>query len=168
MSYRIRRETEADHAAIHALTARAFAPMPFAAGDEQVVPDRLRRAGRLALSLVGEAQSEIIAHIAFSRLLRGAQFTDWFAIGPVSVAPDRQRVGHGGAIIRAGIAALTDLGARGFALTGALAYYQRFGFVPAPQWAPNNEPAAFFQVLKITGEDPPDGLAFDPAFYGEA
>jgi len=35
MKIAIRPEAEADHVAIHDLTKRAFAPMPFADGDEQ-------------------------------------------------------------------------------------------------------------------------------------
>lgn len=165
MTLLIRDETEADIAAIRSLTQRAFASMPFAAGDEQDVPDRLRRAGRLALSLVGVDHGAVIAHVAFSRLLSAQRATMWFALGPVCVAPERQRAGIRGSIIRAGIAALINKGADGFALTGSPAYYQRFGFVCSPQKAPPNEPSAYFQVLSVTGGDPPDNLAFDPAFY---
>lgn len=46
-------ERAEDHAAIHDLTKRAFAPMPFAAGDEQALIGALRGAGALALSIVG-------------------------------------------------------------------------------------------------------------------
>ena len=45
----IRPKNSADHAAIHDITKRIFAPMPFAGGDEQDLIDQLRDAGALEL-----------------------------------------------------------------------------------------------------------------------
>jgi putative acetyltransferase len=165
MTLHIRPEISADAPAIRTLVARAFAPMPFAGGDEQEIPDRLRAAGRLSLSLVAVAAETLVGHAAFSRLLSHQNPTDWYALGPLAVAPERQRAGLGSALIRAGLEILTRQGARGFALTGSPLYYARFGFQLAPQWAPPTEPAQYFQVLASTGEDPPPALAFDPLFY---
>lgn len=162
----IRAEAPRDHAAIYDVTKSAFAFKPYAGGDEQVVPERLRRAGRLVLSLVAEVDGEITGHIAFSRMLLGAELTDWYAIGPVSVSPKVQKSGIGSALIKSGIATLTQNGAQGFALTGNPAYYSRFGFRKAPEFAPPNEPAEYFQILTLNAGDPPGRLAFDPAFYG--
>jgi predicted N-acetyltransferase YhbS len=166
MTVHIRAETPADFAAIHALTRRAFAPMPFAAGDEQDVPKRLRDTGRLALSLVADGDGAVIGHAAFSRMLHSGALTAWFALGPVSVVPEQQKIGIGGRLIREGLAILRERGALGCCLTGDPRYYQRFGFAPAPDFAPPNEPAQFFQMLRFTDAMPPKPLEFDSAFYG--
>jgi putative acetyltransferase len=139
--------------------------MSFAAGDEQDVPGRLRDRRRLALSLVAEADGEIVGQATFSRMLVSAAPSDWYALGPISVAPEHQGVGIGGQLIRAGIAALEKLKAVGIALTGDPNYYCRFGFEVSPTWAPPNEPAEYFQILRIAGSYPHSTLFFDPAFY---
>ena len=48
----IRTEQPGDIAAIHALTARAFAGAPYSSGTEAGIVDALRADGVLALSLV--------------------------------------------------------------------------------------------------------------------
>jgi putative acetyltransferase len=139
--------------------------MKFAAGDEQDVPGRLRDRGRLALSLIAEADGEVVGQVTFSRMLVSSAPSDWCALGPISVAPEHQGVGIGGQLIREGIAALEKVNAIGIALTGDPNYYRRFGFEVSETWAPPNEPAEYFQLLKLTGVDPPSTLFFDPAFY---
>jgi predicted N-acetyltransferase YhbS len=153
----IRPETPDDAEAIRQLTQLAFAGLPFAAGDEQDVPDRLRARGRLALSLVAVGDDQIIG---------GPAQTSWYALGPLSVAPAVQKAGIGGALVRAGLADLKAAGAEGVVLTGNPAYYQRFGFVVRPDLAPPQEPAEYFQVLAFSAAEPPTDLSFDPAFYG--
>jgi putative acetyltransferase len=56
----------ADVVAIHDLTQRAFAPMPYADGDEQDVIDRLRATGALSLSLVAEQDGVVVGQVTFS------------------------------------------------------------------------------------------------------
>ena len=62
----IRSERPGDETAIYELTARAFAPMPFADGDEQELVGKLRDAAVLTLSLVAEYADEIVGHVAFT------------------------------------------------------------------------------------------------------
>lgn len=62
----IRAEQPGDEAAIGAVTAAAFAPMPYSDQTEPQIIERLRAAGVLALSLVAEDDGVIIGHIAFS------------------------------------------------------------------------------------------------------
>lgn len=161
----IRLETPNDVEAIYQLTKLAFAGQPYAAGDEQDVPERLRACGRLALSLVAVGDGRIIGHAAFSRMWRGPAHTNWYALGPLSVAPAAQKAGIGGALVRAGLAELKAAGAEGVVLTGDPAYYSRFRFVARPDLAPPEEPAEFFQVLVFDAQEPPTDLSFDPAFY---
>ena len=152
----IRDERPEDAYIITAITNAAFAPRVYdeatlakiaelqrAAGitDEDIVEstsglseaqivEELRRDGALTLSLVGEADGEIVAHVAFSQVRIGEVQTGWYGLGPVSVRPDLQNRGFGSALIREGLSRLRALGANGCVLLGYPPYYARFGFEP--------------------------------------
>jgi putative acetyltransferase len=158
-------ETPADFAAIYDITKRAFAPMPYAGGDEQDLIDALRAGGALTLSLVGELDSDVVGHIAFSPATSDDGAMGWYALGPVSVEPRLQKQGVGGALIKAGLARLVDLGAAGCILTGNPLYYIRFGFKLCPELAPEREPAQFFMAIELGGVLPSARFAFHPLFY---
>lgn len=161
----IRFETAADISSIHKLTQLAFRGRPYAGGDEQEVVDRLRGRSALTVSLVAFEENQLVGQITFSP----AEVTDvsapWFALGPVSVVPERQGNGIGASLIAAGIAEIVKLGALGCILTGNPTYYQRFGFEAAPDNAPTNEPADFFMLKLLGGSKPSGRFAFHPAFY---
>jgi predicted N-acetyltransferase YhbS len=157
----IRTEGEDDVATIRELTQRAFAPMPYADGDEPELIDRLRASGALALSLVATEAGTLVGQVTFSPAVGDAS---WFALGPVSVEPARQGEGIGAALIREGLRRLGERGAHGCMLVGNPAYYARFGFELAPALCPPTQPEAYFQALVL--EAPPTAaLEFDPAFY---
>ena len=160
----VRPETTADHAVIHDLTRRAFEPMPYAAGDEQQLIDRLREAGALAISLVAERDGVIVGHVAFSPAIAADGTPGWFALGPVSVEPAQQHRGIGSLIIRRGIGLLVERDAAGCVLVGNPAYYSRFGFRPFPALCPEHEPAEFFQILPLRIADPDCVIGFHPLF----
>lgn len=160
----IRDERPADYAAIHDLTRRAFAPMPYAAGNEQDLIDALREAGALALSLVVEGADGIIGHIAFSPAFAADGSTGWYALGPVSVDPAMQHRGIGRLMIETGIALLRERDAAGCVLVGNPDYYGRFGFQSYPELCPEGEPAQFFQILPLRTPHPSSVIAFHPLF----
>ncbi|MFM8819748.1 MAG: GNAT family N-acetyltransferase [Phenylobacterium sp.] len=164
LSIRIRPEEEQDHPAIHDLTRRAFAPMAFAAGDEQDLIDTLRRLGALSLSLVAELEGRVVGHVALSPVTHESGAEGWFGLGPISAEPALQRQGVGGALIAEARRWLSDQGARGCILTGDPGYYPRHGFLPAPEHAPEAEPAEFFMVLPLAGDIPAGRFRFHPAF----
>ncbi|MGL4490034.1 MAG: GNAT family N-acetyltransferase, partial [Rhizobiaceae bacterium] len=145
----IRLERPDDVLAIHDLTKRAFAPMPFAAGDEQDLIDVLRAIGDLTLSLVAEIEGKIVGHIAFSPASASDGSEGWFALGPIAVEPKLQRRGIGKSMIAKGLAHLIAMNASGCILVGNPDYYQRFGFRPFPHLAPDNEPAEYFMILPM-------------------
>ncbi|MFM8374933.1 MAG: GNAT family N-acetyltransferase [Phenylobacterium sp.] len=163
-SIRIRSEEEPDFPAIHDLTRRAFAPMPFSAGDEPDLIDALRRLGALELSLVAELDGAVVGHVAISPAAHESGAGGWFALGPISVEPALQRCGAGGALIAEVRRWLSDHGAHGCILTGDPRYYPRHGFQPAPGHAPEAEPAGFFMVLPLAGDIPAGRFRFHPAF----
>lgn len=168
MDLTIRPEAPGDYAAIHDLTRRAFAPMPYAGGDEQDLIDQLRDAGALAISLVAELDGRIVGHVAFSPAFAADGSEGWYALGPVSAEPALKHQGIGSAVINAGLNLLRKRDAAGCVLVGNPAYYRRFGFLPFPELCPDGEPAQFFQILPLCISEPNVVVGFHPLFHGEA
>lgn len=163
-SFTIRDESPSDVTAITAVTVAAFAPLAISSHNEQVIVEALRAAGALTVSLVAEADGQVVGHIAFSPVVMSDGTPGWYGLGPVSVLPARQRHGIGGALIRAGLARIEALGARGCCLVGHPEYYGRFGFVnPAGLAFPGVRPEVFF-ALSFDGHMPQGTVTFDDAF----
>jgi putative acetyltransferase len=161
----IRPERTDDHAAIHDVTQRAFAPMPFAEGDEQDLIARLRDAGALALSLVAEKNGVVVGQVTFSPAFAADGTPGWYALGPVAVVPDLKHQGIGSQLILTGIDWLNEQGAAGCALVGNPDYYNRFGFRPFPALTPSGEPAEYFQILPLAVSEPRSVVGFHPLFH---
>lgn len=124
----IRPEEPRDFAAAHALQLAAFAPSTV----EAEIVERLRADGDHVpeLCLVALAgDGTLTGHIVLSKA-RVEQHPA-LGLGPIAVAPDRQREGIGSALMRAAIerARATDYALIG--LLGHAGYYPRFGFEPA-------------------------------------
>ena len=158
----IRLETPADHAAIHALTQAAFAPMSYSDGTEADRIDRLRADGDLTLSLVAEMAAGVVGHVAFSPVFMDGQSDGWFGLGPVAVSPERQRQGIGSALIRAGLDRLQASGARGCVLIGSPAYYRRFGFAADGRVSYRAIPTRNVMWLAFGDHRPAGELKFSP------
>jgi putative acetyltransferase len=166
MNILIRPETPADYGAIYDLTKRAFAPMPYAGGDEQELIGKLRAAGALALSLVAEKDGALVGQISFSPAFAADGSSGWYALGPVSVEPALKHQGIGSALIRAGVAWLRSKQAAGCVLVGNPAYYSRFGFRLFPELAPEGQPAQYFQILSLGVAKPDAMVRFHHLFGG--
>lgn len=163
----IRPELPEDEADIYTLTAAAFDGKPYAGGDEQDVVDRLRAAGALSLSLVALRGNRLVGHAAFSPAQCPDPTQNWFALGPISVAPDVQGQSIGRALIEAGLQALRDKAADGCMLTGNPDLYRKFGFELSPAHTPENEPPEHFMVRPFGAHMPDGRFAFHAAFYGD-
>ena len=163
MTPTLRPETPADRDAIRALTARAFAPMPFADGNDQHIPGRLRDVGALTLSTVAEVEGTLVGHIALSPATVGGA-AGWLALGPISVAPERQRQGIGAALMRHAIDHARAQGAPGLVLVGDPAYYGRFGFASHPGVTWRDLPPHLVMALPLGGTPARGEVAFHPAF----
>ena len=160
----IRSEQQGDEAAIHALTAAAFAEMPFSDGEEPKLVDALRASGDLTLSLVALDAAAIVGHIAFSPVTISDGSRAWYGLGPVSVAPAVQRQGIGSALIGRGLADMRERGASGIVLLGNPAYYSRFGFEHDPQLCHSGPPPRYFQRLVLAGAAPRGIVTYVAAF----
>ncbi len=168
MNYTIRPESSADHAVIHALTEAAFRQAPHSSHSEQFIVDALRSRGELSISLVAEAQGQVVGHIALSPVTISDGSTGWFGLGPISVLPAWQGQGIGAALMRAALDALGGLGARGCVLLGEPAYYGRFGFRAEPGLVLPGVPAEYFQALCLQPPLAQGEVQYSPAFEATA
>ncbi|RPE75797.1 GNAT family N-acetyltransferase [Vulcaniibacterium tengchongense] len=144
----IRTETEADHAAIDAVLAAAFAGAPGHGEVERRIVRALRAAGALTLSLVADIDGRVAGHVAFSPVAIG-DAAGWYGLGPLAVAPADQGHGVGGALVRAGLVELERLRAAGCVVLGDPGYYGRFGFAVRPGLRYPGVPSEYFMALPL-------------------
>jgi len=124
----VRAEAPADFDAIDAVHAQAFGQP-----GEAALVRALRREARPYLGLVAEqpgAGARVVGHIAFSPVRIDGGSPPALGLGPIGVDPSRQRLGIGGALMRAGLARCAEL-AKIVVVLGHASYYPRFGFRPA-------------------------------------
>ena len=163
----IRHETPRDIEAIQALTAIAFKDKLYSDGTEHIIINRLRDAGALLLSLVAEADGEIVGHVAFSAVMINGADQGWYGLGPISVQPDRQKQGIGSRLIQDGLAKIREMGARGCVLEGDPNYYHRFGFRSYAELIYEGSPAPeYFMAIPFYDAVPKGKVDFHRAFYG--
>lgn len=160
----VRAEQPGDVAAIAAVTAEAFAGMPFSDGSEPAIIYRLRDAGALAVSLVAENDGAVVGHIAFSPVTFSNGEADWYALGPLSVLPEHQGQSVGAQLIRDGLEAIRNLDAGGCVLLGEPAYYRRFGFLDDTGMTSPGLPPEYLMALPLRGQVPSGILSFHNAF----
>ena len=119
-AFDVRAETSADRAAVRAVVASAFGQP-----DEADLVERLHADGDVVVSLVAEADGEIIGHVLLSPMQ--APFRA-LGLAPVSVIPARQGTGVGSALIAEAIGLAREAGYDAIFVLGDEAYYSRFGF----------------------------------------
>ena len=164
----IRDELPTDEVAIAALIAAAFRGMPYSRQTETFIMAALRRAGALTVSLVAEEAGHIVGQAAFSPVEIDGKPSNWHGLGPIAVAPERQRTGVGSALIEEGFGRLHRLGAGGCMLVGDPAYYHRFGFRNEPRLTLDDVPPDVFMILPLGKTIPEGKVTFHPAFVATA
>ena len=156
----IRAEAPDDADAIRDLTDAAFAP----SRQEARIVDALRGSSAwlpdLSLVAVDDPDGRIVGHcvttVGAVEPVDGGAPRPVLALGPISVAPDRQRQGIGGALLRATVEHASGQGWPAIVLLGHASYYPRFGWEPArplgiePQ-GPWDD--AHWMVLRLPGWD---------------
>jgi putative acetyltransferase len=127
----IRPEREADHPVIAEVVRAAFVGHPEEVAEfverirasEQFIPE---------LALVAEDSSGVIAHVMLSWVgVEGGSRPRILNLTPMSVRPDRQRIGVGTRLIRDALGRAEDAGEPAVMVQGHPSYYPRFGFEPA-------------------------------------
>lgn len=160
----IRQEQECDYEAIRQVTTVAFALMEHSSATEAAIITALRDAGALTISLVAAEGDAIIGHVALSPVTISGEDGSWFGLGPVSVRPDLQGRGIGGALIRQGLHQLREQGAAGCVVLGDPGFYRRFGFENDPDLRYAEAPPEYFMRLTFDGSDPVGQVEYHGAF----
>ncbi|MFG1867951.1 GNAT family N-acetyltransferase [Micromonospora arborensis] len=173
---RLRPEHPADAGPVRRVLAAAFARPDVATPPEVSLVDELRGtdAWLPELAMVAEYGGEVVGYALLTRVrVRPERGSDVpvLALGPVAVAPHRQRVGHGTAVVQAALDACTELGERLVVVLGDPAFYRRFGFSPGTElgltgpWAGLGEPWQALVLPPSTSEEgpPPRGEVLFPA-----
>jgi putative acetyltransferase len=160
----IRSETDADVGPIADVTIAAFSTLPISNHTEQFIIAALRAANALTVSLVAEMEGRVVGHIAFSPVVMSDGSPGWYGLGPVSVLPEYQRQGIGGALIPEGLSRLKGLGARGCCLVGHPEYYKRFGFRNPRGLVHEGVPEDVFFAMSFDGHIPKGTVEFHEGF----
>jgi putative acetyltransferase len=152
---RIRRETEADHAAVAEVTAAAFGQ-----DDEARLVEAIRACDEFVpeLTLVAEEDGRIVGHVMFSYSALEGSTTRLLQLSPLSVAPGRQNSGIGAALTREALRLADERSEPLVLVLGHPDYYPRFGFRPASTLgleAPNPDwPDEAFMAVPLSAYDP--------------
>ena len=134
---------------------------PAAFPDEDLLPlvRELLEEAPIVLSLVGIADKSLVGHVIFTTCGIVGRTDKVVLLGPLAVAPARQRQGIGGAIVGAGLRRLENAGASRVYVLGDHAYYRRFGFEPddgvTPPYPLPAEWRGAWQSLGLRGNQPP-------------
>jgi len=160
----IRSETGADVGIIADVTIAAFSTLPISNHTEQFIIAALRAANALTVSLVAEMDGRVVGHIAFSPVVMSDGSPGWYGLGPVSVLPEYQAQGIGGALIQEGLSRLKGLGARGCCLVGHPEYYKRFGVRNPRGLVHEGVPEDVFFAMSFDGLIPKGTVEFHEGF----
>lgn len=162
---RLRPEDPADEAPVARVLAAAFARPEVTTPPEVGLVEDLRRSDAWIpeLAMVAEYGGEVVGYALLTRVQVRTDGGTWpaLALGPVAVAPHRQRIGHGAAVVQAALDAATELGERLVVVLGDPAYYRRFGFGPADRlgltspWSGLGEPWQALVLPPSTSDEPP-------------
>lgn len=119
-------EQTRDHAEVDALVMAAFGPGRYAKTAE-----RVRERAHLAAGFVARDQDGLVGSVRlWSVEIEGAPA---LFLGPITVSADARSAGLGGDLVAACVDYARDCDIAGILLVGDLAYFQRFGFQPAPE-----------------------------------
>ena len=129
----LRTETATDRTAIRDLTVRAFADpeSDVEPGEAALLDDLFGCEEYLEdFSVVAEVGGNIVGHVIATRGWVDGDIP-LLGLGPISVAPEHQGRGIGGALLNEIRDRATAAGERAIVLLGHTGYYPRFGYVPA-------------------------------------
>ena len=151
---------------------RALYPAAFP--DEDLVPliEALLAEPAGVLSLVAVADGVVAGHVLFTDCSVTGSPTRVALLGPLAVAPARQRQGIGRALVEAGLERLGSGGAAAVFVLGDPAYYGRLGFrteggVKTPSPIPLDWASAWQSIRLDGGAAPLAGMLSVPGPWRE-
>ena len=154
----IRPERADDHPAIAGVVRAAFVRHP---DEVALFVERIRASEHYIpeLALVAEDSAKVIAHVMLSWVgVVGGSRPRILNLTPMSVHPDRQRMGVGSALIRAALDRAEQAGEPAVLVEGIPGYYPRFGFEQATALGfepPSPKiPAEALMIKRLTGYSP--------------
>lgn len=135
----LRLESPAEYREVEHVTREAFWNHHVPGCDEHYLAHALRDASCFLpeLDFVADQKGRIVGNIMYTRaLIYGDDGVNYpvLSFGPISVLPDWQKKGVGGALICHSLAVAKELGHTAVLIYGDPAYYSRFGFVAAEQF----------------------------------
>ena len=150
----IRPECPEDAAGIRAVHCAAFPT-----DAEARLVERLRAGGQSRVSLVAEADGNVIGHILFTPVSVTPAGCRGLGLAPLAVLPTHQRRGVGSALVREGLAVCRRQGWAFVVVLGHPDYYPRFGFRRASAVGLSNEYGAdeAFMVVELQPGSLPAG-----------
>lgn len=156
MNIKIRKECPKDYKDIYELIKLAFATAEHSDGDEQDLATNLRESDCYIpeLALVAQMDGRILGHIMFTKITIAD--TPAITLAPLSVLPEMQGKGIGGALIAKGHSIAKDLGYEYSILIGHAAYYPRFGYKMASSFgitSPIDVPDENHMVCDLQGKN---------------
>ncbi|WAC60858.1 GNAT family N-acetyltransferase [Brevundimonas sp. SL130] len=125
-SNRIEAETSADAAGVEALIMAAFGPGRFVKTAE-----RLREGSHPAAGFVARRGERIVGSVRLWPVLIGE--TSGLFLGPIAVDAASRSDGLGAELVQACLDQARAMAVGGVLLVGDQAYFERFGFVGAPE-----------------------------------
>lgn len=126
----VRAERASDQVAIHELVARCF-PTP----AEAKLVDALRTCETPFISLVAvNANERIVGHVCLTPV-RTNEGLRGMGLAPLAVDASSRRSGIGASLVRRGLSECRKQGIGWVVVLGDPAYYSRFGFRPASEFA---------------------------------
>lgn len=168
----IRQETPADHAAVETLVREAFYNMYIPGCVEHYLVHLMRDHEDFvpALDLVAEEDGTIVGQIMFTK----ATLTDEkghmlpaLTLGPIAVAPARQRCGIGKALIARAVRSAQALGYVAIVLFGSPANYVANGFVSCKHYK-MTPPEGRYPAAMMVRELVPGALAGHTWIYRDS
>jgi putative acetyltransferase len=166
----IRREEERDRPSVYEVNRLAFGQE-----NESKLVDNIRKGENFIpeLSLVAEAENEVIGHCLFSKItIVGGTVHETLSLAPVAVVPKHQEQGVGGKLIRKGLDEARRLGFDSVIVLGHPEYYPRFGFRKASEWGircPFEAPDEAFMAMELREgalKDKAGTVSFPKEFIG--
>jgi predicted N-acetyltransferase YhbS len=135
----IRRETEADHRAVEQLVRESFWNVYRPGCYEHFVLHRLRSDPAFVpeLDLVMEQDGQLIGQNMFMRAaicLDGGGLLDIMTMGPICIAPEKQRRGYGKLLLDESLERAGALGCGALCFEGNILFYGKSGFTYAREF----------------------------------